>query len=103
MEIIVNLVVKFVFLILVIQVFLNNLIINSMKKIFLNSIRFALVTLMFISMLSNRLEAQSMFDRDKKLVQCFVLYEGDIIQIGNECDWGSSECKRNPCTPGLGG
>lgn len=54
-------------------------------------------------MLSNRLEAQSMFDRDKKLVQCFVLYEGDIIQIGNECDWGSKECIRNPCTPGLGG
>lgn len=69
----------------------------------MNSIRFALVTLMFISMLSNRLEAQSMFDRDKKLVQCFVLYEGDIIQIGNECDWGSKECIRNPCTPGLGG
>lgn len=69
----------------------------------MNSIRFALVTLMFISMLSNRLEVQSMFDRDKKLVQCFVLYEGDIIQIGNECDWGSKECIRNPCTPGLGG
>jgi hypothetical protein len=73
-----------------------------MKKIFLNSIRFALVTLMFIFMLSNRSQAQSMFDQNKKLVQCFVIYQGDVIQIGNDCDWGSKECQRNPCTPGLG-
>jgi hypothetical protein len=43
-----------------------------------------------------------MFDKNRKLNQCFILYNGDIIQIGNECEFGSRECRPNPCSSGIG-
>lgn len=71
---------------------------NVIKNLIVNC--FAVLILAFL--FASQIQAQSMFDQNRKLNQCFVLYNGDIIQIGNECEFGSSECRSNPCNPVIG-
>jgi|GEM_PF-1484269 hypothetical protein len=73
-----------------------------MKNVIKNSFGGCFAVLLLALVFASQIQAQSMFDQNRKLNQCFVLYNGDIIQIGNECEFGSSECRSNPCNPVIG-
>jgi hypothetical protein len=73
-----------------------------MKNVIKNSFCSCFAVLLLAFIFTSQIQAQSMFDKNRKLNQCFILYNGDIIQIGNECEFGSRECRPNPCSPGIG-
>jgi len=68
-----------------------------MKKIIKNIL--AAITLILVFAITSSAQISQI---NRKLVQCFILDGEDIVQIGNDCEFGSFECRPNPCTPGLG-
>jgi hypothetical protein len=48
--------------------------------------------------------AQNVFPPFYKLLTCEVRNEqGDVVQYGNDCEFGNRPCIPNPCGPSIGG